>query len=164
MLIGGKDALKVDFHAYLTHLLPLFVSMILIRQWAIRVWRHPTTPTAPLWRPVVLVFTTWPIYTLAWLMALLRVPLRFRSTPKHPTDRLHPAWLFPQLVGVIGLGAGIIHASFTHTLPLLILYFALLQSLPPLILFYQVLKSRWERETQPRPQETALRSVTVKPS
>jgi hypothetical protein len=56
----------------------------------------------------VLVFTTWPIYTLALIMAILRFPLAFRLTPKTRTGTMNPLWLLPQTVMIVVLGAAVL--------------------------------------------------------
>jgi uncharacterized membrane protein len=82
-----------------------------IRRLARRLWRHPATSTALEWRGILLVYATWPVYTLAWAMALVRAPLRFRITPKRAGDppRL---WLAPQALFAVLLAAGAAYALF----------------------------------------------------
>jgi cellulose synthase (UDP-forming) len=99
----GPEALA----QYLARFLPLAVLALLIRQVALCLWRHPSIPMRPLWRAVMLVYATWPIYTAAWVLAVLRVPVAFRPTPKTRTGRLNPLWLVPQLTTVVLLIAGI---------------------------------------------------------
>jgi hypothetical protein len=109
---------------------------LLIRLAAISTWRHPSTPTTLLWRPMMLVYATWPVYTLAWLLALLRVPLGYRLTPKGRSGRLHPAWILPQLMGILLLGIGIAFSlGFSaEPRPPILFGFAAIQS-SPLIVF-----------------------------
>ncbi len=99
LLFGGSGVAKIDFQEYLIHIAPAAVCVLLIRQIAIRFWRHPSVSPSFLWRPWILVPATWPVYTLGWMMALLRMPLSFRATGKTPTAREFPlGWLLPQLV------------------------------------------------------------------
>jgi hypothetical protein len=84
-----------------------------IRRLARRLWRHPSTPTAVEWRGILLVYATWPVYTLAWAMALLRAPLRFRMTPKRASDPQR-LWLLPQALFAVLLAAGAIYALFAE--------------------------------------------------
>jgi hypothetical protein len=61
-----------------------------------------------LWRAMALMYATWPIYVLAWVMAVLRVPLAFRPTPKSQDGRLNPLWLLPQALSVALIAGGMI--------------------------------------------------------
>jgi cellulose synthase/poly-beta-1,6-N-acetylglucosamine synthase-like glycosyltransferase len=109
-LLFGQRMLRADFGEYLIHYLPLAISFFLIRGLARKLWRHPSTPTRLEWRGILLAYATWPIYTLAWLMALVRVPLGFRMTPKHVRGESSPLWLLPHLVFVVLLAAGVLQA------------------------------------------------------
>ncbi len=96
---------------YLEHLLPLIVIMMVIRHLALLRWRHPkiyATKSLFQFKAFVLVAVTWPAYTLAWILAILRVPLKFRPTPKMPGDLLQPVWVLPNLLVImlISLGLG----------------------------------------------------------
>jgi hypothetical protein len=81
---------------------------LIIRILALRRWRHWSLQNNLQGNPMALVYGTWPIYTLAWFMALLRIPLGFRPTPKTRSGRLNPSWLAPQIITslllIIGLG------------------------------------------------------------
>jgi hypothetical protein len=132
------------FQRYLLDLLPLTLCYIVIRPVAIAAHRHPSVVPRPLWRAVALVYFTWPIYTMAWLMAVLRLRLAFRPTPKEATGSIHPAWLFPQLLGMLclALGAGTMlsaggHCADTVARYPLVLAFAAVQCLLPLIVLVQ---------------------------
>lgn len=96
---------------YLQHLLPVVVMTIIIRQLALRRWRPPSIyPTKFLFqvRAFVLVAVTWPAYTLAWILAVLRIPVRFRPTPKVAGDLLHPVWILPHLIVIMLIGMGLV--------------------------------------------------------
>lgn len=113
-LLGGNNAIRAEIQQYFIHLAPLALIEMIIRFLALRKWRHPSVTTASLWRAVVLVYVTWPIYSLAWMMTILRVPLSFRPTPKSTEGRVNPWWVLPQLAtGVLLLG-GIVY-SITST-------------------------------------------------
>jgi len=95
---------------YLKHLLPLMVMTMIIRQLALRRWRPPTIHSTIFlfqFKVFVLVAITWPVYTLAWILAVFRVPVTFRPTPKLPGDLLQPLWILPHLVMVILIGLGL---------------------------------------------------------
>ncbi len=109
-LLFGQRMLRADFEEYLIHYLPLATCFFLIRGLARKLWRHPSTSTRLEWRGILLVYATWPIYTLAWVMALVRIPLGFRMTPKRARGEPSPLWLLPQLVFVVLLAAGVLHA------------------------------------------------------
>jgi hypothetical protein len=127
------------FQSYLLHFVPLVLLDMLIKQVAIQMWRHPSIPATSLRHAIVLVSTTWPIYTLAWIMAQLRLPLKFSPTPKQATARLSPIWLLPQSMTFLLLGSGIILDLLLDSMFFMwILLFALLLLVPHLMLFYQV--------------------------
>lgn len=102
VVLAGNETAVRHFETYLMHLAPLGIITLLIRQLALRRWRHNSISPNYQIKPLVLVYGTWPIYTVAWLMALLRVPLGFRATPKSASGGLNPRWLLPQF-GVLAL-------------------------------------------------------------
>jgi cellulose synthase (UDP-forming) len=93
---------------YLLHLLPLALADLIIRREALRLYRHPSVPVVVPLRALSLIYFTWPVYNLAWLMALLRLPLSFRPTPKAPIGGLNPAWLLPQGLASLAMVAGLV--------------------------------------------------------
>jgi cellulose synthase (UDP-forming) len=139
LLLAGSRVAQVNFHLYLIHLLPLGFMMIVIRQVALNFWRHPTAPQTPLWRATALVYATWPVYALAWLLAVLRVPLTFRPTPKVARSQLNPLWLLPQVAALVILSAGIAYSlTIAHERrPLLVLCFGLAQAACQALLLWQ---------------------------
>ncbi|MGN6565855.1 MAG: glycosyltransferase [Thermomicrobiales bacterium] len=139
LLLAGSRVAQVNFHQYLIHLVPLGIMMVVIRQVALNFWRHPTTPQTPLWRATALVYATWPVYALAWLLAVLRVPLAFRPTPKVAGGQLNPLWLLPQLAALVVLSGGIVYSlTFAHeSRPLLVLGFGLAQAVCHALLLRQ---------------------------
>jgi hypothetical protein len=121
VLIWGSVPVRDAFHQYLLHLAPLAVADTLIRMIAFRLYRHPVTPKTSLAQAVALVYATWPIYMLAWVMALLRLPLGFKPTPKRGTDVLHPVWLLPQITALLLLLGGILYTVIVSKHPLSVL-------------------------------------------
>lgn len=109
-LIQSSGAALEDFQQYLIHLLPLAMMTLLIRLLALRRWRHHSLQRSLQMKPIALVFATWPIYTLAWLMAVLRLPLAFRPTPKAFSGGLNPLWLIPQLASIVLLSIGLVYS------------------------------------------------------
>jgi hypothetical protein len=86
--------------------MPLVICDLIIRWEAIRLCRYEAVPASVPVRAIALVYATWPIYTLAWIMALLHIPLRFRPTPKSSEGKFNPTWVLPQTVAVIALMIG----------------------------------------------------------
>ncbi len=112
-LLNGSEEALVTYQQYLLHLFPLTAITLIIRQLALHRWRHASLKYNLQWKAMALVFATWPIYTVAWIMAILRAPLRFRPTPKTSSGALRPAWLGPQLVTTFLLTIGLV-ASLWH--------------------------------------------------
>lgn len=110
VLLSGSNAAQAALQQYFIYLTPLILADSMIRYLALRRWHHPSVYTDSLWRAVILVYVTWPIYTLAWIMAVLRVPLSFRPTPKSSAGRVPLLWVLPQLATVILLLGGIVHS------------------------------------------------------
>lgn len=136
ILIYGDFELRRIFHEYLRAIAPLAVADVLIRHVALRMWRHPSVNTTSLSRAITLVYSTWPTYTMAWFMALTRIPLGFRATPKETGRRLPPVWLLPQILALLLLGWGLWYTVyFGHHQPSLLLAFALIQLLLQLRIF-----------------------------
>jgi cellulose synthase (UDP-forming) len=102
-----SESFLAGFEEYLFYLLPLAVMTWLIRTLAFWQWRHPSEQVTSQWRAVLLVYATWPIYTLAWFMAVFRLPLAFRPTPKQVGGPLSPLWLAPQFIALLLLLIGI---------------------------------------------------------
>jgi cellulose synthase (UDP-forming) len=139
ILILGNAPTREAFHAYLIHLTPVAVCDMLIKHLALRLWRHESTPKTSLAGAITLVYATWPIYLLAWLMAVLRLPLSFRPTPKSKTGDLKPVWLLPQITTVLLLMMGILYTVIVHEhRPSLLLLFAVVQGSIQLVLL-----TRW---------------------
>jgi cellulose synthase (UDP-forming) len=111
VILRQDGATIAAFEQYLWHLGPLAVMVLLIRMLALRRWRHRSiNQKAMQWQPLALVLATWPIYTAAWLMALLRLPLGFRPTPKATSSGgLNPVWLLPQWSSVLLLAVGLVY-------------------------------------------------------
>lgn len=140
ILIFGDAELRMVFHHYLRHIAPLAVADAVIRYVALKSWRHPSVRSTSFVRAITLVYSTWPTYTLAWFMALTRIPLRFRATPKplqgsaeganrSGRSLLPPVWLLPQLGALLLLAGGLWYTVVVseHS-PSLLLAFALVQA------------------------------------
>ena len=123
-LNGGERVAHIDFTAYLEHILPLVFIALLIRQVAMRTLRHPSVTTRVLWRPMLLVMATWPVYLLGLVLTVLRVPIDYRPTPKAKGRNLALLWLLPQAASA----AVLVYLIATHlTSPPILLLFAAFQ-------------------------------------
>lgn len=162
-LLWPTDTVIHAYQDYLIHFTPMALMTLVIRTLALRRWRHPSLQTSFQWKPIALVFATWPIYTVAWVMAVLRVPLKFRPTPKSHSGNFQPVWLVPQFASVLLLLLGILIAivsgnGFAYPLVLLV---AAGQLLPQLALF-MLLAVRWLKRLvrsyiiAPMPQTTPM--------
>jgi hypothetical protein len=97
---------------------------LLIRQVAMRTLRHPSVTTRILWRPMILVMATWPVYLLGLVLTVLRVPIEYRLTPKAKGRNLALLWLLPQAAAASVL----VYLIATHlTSPPILLLFAAFQ-------------------------------------
>ena len=144
VLLGGERVARVDLTQYLIHLLPLTLSAFGIRLAALRVWRHHSVPVTAQWKALVLVHSSWPLYAWAWVMALIRVPLGFRLTPKSTVPRETPwAWTAAQVGGVLLLAAAAV-VGRDGAYPILAL-FAAIQAWPAVECLRQILRERWRR-------------------
>lgn len=124
VLFSADETRLTNTQQYFIHLFPMAFMDTLIRGLALRRWRHITVSYDMQWRAIVLVFASWPIYTLSWLMAVLRLPLSFRPTPKETAGRINPVWIMPQLVSAFFILAGLVYSIYTAHLNLswLLLY------------------------------------------
>jgi cellulose synthase (UDP-forming) len=128
-LFKATPTALASFQSYLIHLLPLVLADMVIRQVALWHWGLPASLVNVQWRATTLIYATWPIYTLTWLMALLRLPLNFRPTPKNSTGGLNPLWLLPQMAALLLLAVGLFYSVYVSDVgnyPL-VFGFALLQ-------------------------------------
>lgn len=162
VLILADFDTRAIFHDYLRHITPLAFFDILIRHLALRVFRHGTTPKTSLMRTVTLVYATWPVYLYAWLLAILRLPLKFRPTPKDPSAGLNPLWLFPQTMALVFLVSGIVYTviKLGHPISLLLLFSVVQAALQLLLLV------RWlnlEINLRKRPGQVRATSTQSQP-
>jgi len=145
MLLGGRRVAHIDFEAYLMHLAPFVVMSMCIQRTAVHFFRHPSIPSRVMWRPMCLVVATWPVYTLAWLMAIARVPLRFLPTPKAVSGHVSVLWLLPQICALLLLASAACFALVMPQpdgLPVTLLAFAALQAIPMLVLLLQAWREK----------------------
>jgi cellulose synthase (UDP-forming) len=107
VLFSGNPHALNHLNSYLWHLLPLGLITIAFKQLTLNQQLHPSVEARQPLKPLSLLYLTWPIYTIAWLMAMFRVPLRFRTTPKQPRGRLNLKWIVPQTIVSILLLLGL---------------------------------------------------------
>ncbi|HSM57576.1 MAG TPA: cellulose synthase catalytic subunit [Candidatus Sulfomarinibacteraceae bacterium] len=142
VLIFGDISTKIGFHHYLLHLGPLVVFDMLIRHVSLAIWQHEATPRTSLAGAVTLVYATWPIYLLAWMMAVLRLPLAFKLTPKSGSEKLKVNWLLPQILAVVLLVWGILYTVYVaNEQPSFLIMAAAVQAVLQLRLLYKWLDS-----------------------
>jgi cellulose synthase/poly-beta-1,6-N-acetylglucosamine synthase-like glycosyltransferase len=143
LIFAGGDA-RWAFHDYLIRIAPLALVDALIRHFALRFYRHQSSPNTSLARAVALVYGTWPIYMLAWGMAILRLPLKFQPTPKRKDSELNLVWLLPQIFALAFLIAGSLYTVVVLNHPFsILLAFAILQGSVQIIFL-----SRWLYATE----------------
>jgi cellulose synthase (UDP-forming) len=161
VLIFSAASFRDAFHAYLMQLTPLAMCDVLIRASALSAYRHPATPRTSLVKAVTLIYATWPIYLLAWLMAIFRMPLAFRPTPKSASGKLKPVWLLPQVLALLLLTAGALYTVLVggHR-PSLLLVFAILQGALQLFLLSQWLNADVAVAQAVSKSLTALREIS----
>ncbi|HSF79923.1 MAG TPA: glycosyltransferase [Anaerolineales bacterium] len=133
---------RAAFHSYLIHLTPLIFCDALLRYVSLRVWRHASIQYSSLLRAVLLVYSTWPIYLQAWLMALIRLPLSFHPTPKSKSGKLHPLWLLPQfsIVFFLLVGTGYTVRVVGHP-PSMLLVYAIVQGVLQMVILVRWMHS-----------------------
>jgi cellulose synthase/poly-beta-1,6-N-acetylglucosamine synthase-like glycosyltransferase len=143
ILIFEDQATRDAFHSYLLHLSPLILCDMALRAVALHTWRHPSVRGLSFFSAVVLIYSSWPIYLLAWGMALFRTPLSFRPTPKTRSGRVNLLWLLPQTLMFLLLLAGLVYTVLVKGHPFsLLLSFAVLQAALQLLLLYPSILSK----------------------
>jgi cellulose synthase (UDP-forming) len=143
VLLFGDVATRAAFHNYLWHLMPLVALDVVIRGYALERHRHEDLPESTLLGAVVLVYASWPVYLVAWTFALLRLPVRFRPTPKDRLQRLSVVWLLPQIITVVLLMAGLYQTVMGRHRISLVLAAAIAQGMLQLLLLL-----RWVKEDE----------------
>ncbi len=154
ILLGENIQAVLAYEQYLLHLAPLACFNVLLHGAALRRWMHPSLRARVMWKAVVLVYITWPVYTLAWIMALLRIPLAFRPTPKTSTGYLNPWWLVPQLLTTAFLVGGVLFRLSQGGYPSILVLVAAIALAVPQVLFFWSLSSFSHARTQPELSDT----------
>src|SRR5262249_31218753 len=99
-----------DLSSYLLCAIPLGVAAVLVRHLASAFWSP--APDAPhlRWRGYVMSCALWPVTTLAFICALLRVRVPHIATPKEHSGGTHLSLIVPQVV----LSAALVVGVATH--------------------------------------------------
>ncbi len=144
VLLSRNRSAQEDFQEYLLALAPLLLLILLIRHVALRSSRHPSVVVSLLWRAIVLIYATWPVYTLASLMTILRVPFGFRPTPKEASHPLKPGWLLPHLAAVFWPGSAVLYSVLVggRNMPVTLVLIVGCLSAPQVLLVGHWLRSR----------------------
>ena len=115
VLFLGSEKEVAGYSQYILHALPLALATFVIRAVALRhhastaVKAYLKTPVYLQWKPLILVAGTWPTYTVAWFLTLLRVPTAFRPTPKTASGHSPKLpWILPQLIAGVLILVGVI--------------------------------------------------------
>lgn len=118
ILFFGDAATRDAFHSYLLHIGPLLGVDAAIRAYTLRNHRYADMPSSTLLGAVVLIYASWPIYLLAWTLAVLRFPLKFMPTPKDRQQYLPFTWLLPQFITMLLLLGGMLYTTLALDHPL----------------------------------------------
>ncbi len=97
ILTFGPLSARAAFSEYLLHSIPFAASVILVRRAALSAWGGNSSSMASNWRGYVHTFLLWPVYTLALVLALLRIRVPHISTPKKTSRRIPPILVVPQV-------------------------------------------------------------------
>ena len=114
VLLSRSETMLAEYENYLLHLLPLAAATALIRTVVLRHLAYPNLKqvmnkgTVLQWKPLLLVLGTWPVYLLAWFLAIFRIPVSFLPTPKEPAGHgPNLFWIWPQILTMMALFVGI---------------------------------------------------------
>ena len=161
-LIANKPPISANLQDYMSHLVPLMVVTIAIRMAALWCWHHPSVRTIRTYRAWILIHATWPVYTFAWAMAVLRRPLRFIATPKRYSRALPWRFLTPLASGVLLLAlVSILKAASGEAGPLkVLLAVAALQAFPQIVVVWMAC-GQARRQTSPVGQGLPVASGAI---
>jgi cellulose synthase (UDP-forming) len=98
VLTSGGVSSREAFSQYLLFSLPFAGTVIWVRRLALGLWHAISSTVKSNWRGYLHTFLQWPVYTLAFLLALLRVRVGHIATPKVSEGRARPLLVAPQAV------------------------------------------------------------------
>jgi cellulose synthase (UDP-forming) len=107
-LLFGSAATVDGFAEYLLRALPLAAAVVGVRALANALWNVQAEAVGFKWRGYTLAFALWPVYTGAFIRAILRIPLPHIATPKRRTAEAHPRLVMAQLTLIALLASGIV--------------------------------------------------------
>lgn len=152
LVLASHDAAALRFfQGYLLALSPVVLMDVLIRNSALAAWSPPNEISTSVRRAVALVYATFPIYTAAWLMALLRLPLSFRPTPKTSQEGLRSIQRLPLILILLLLGVALAYGLCCRHSSAVVLVFAVMQTIPILVLLSQSSLGR-QRQGRRKPE------------
>lgn len=93
------DAAAAGFTSYFFHALPLGAAVLGLRLLANALWNPQRTDGRRFnWSGYAISVAFWPVYTLALIGAVFRMPVPHMATPKEGTGRAHPWIVAPQML------------------------------------------------------------------
>jgi cellulose synthase (UDP-forming) len=115
VLASFTPQVRPALDAYLLHAIPFFASVLLVHVAANNIVRlKPDQPEFDL-RGDLLVLCSWPVYTLALIATLLRIPQTFVATPKERTGANRWLPVLPQVFAVALLLGSTVYGLFSHS-------------------------------------------------
>jgi len=107
VLLAGDAGARLDFARYLASAAPLGAAVLLVRAVTNRVWNPQRAARGVNPWGYALACALWPVYTVALVCAVLRVPIPHLATPKERNPRPRPLLALPQMVLLTALLAAI---------------------------------------------------------
>jgi cellulose synthase (UDP-forming) len=104
---GG--AAGAAFTSYVVHAIPMGVLVLGIRSAVNALWNPQQSSTQRLnWSGYAISVAFWPVYTLALVGALFRLPVPHIATPKEASGKAHPWVVAPQMLLCAALIAAVV--------------------------------------------------------
>ncbi|HSP88360.1 MAG TPA: glycosyltransferase family 2 protein [Ignavibacteriaceae bacterium] len=136
--------INAQFRNYILHSIPFLFMFFIIQVFTKNFYFIKRQKKGFNAEGYILVLGTWPVYTFAFLSALLRIKIPFIATPKNKTNLMdNLVLIIPQLITVLVLLAGIIYKISTGVLsnPSFTILFALVMILLHSGVFFAVWES-----------------------
>ncbi len=149
-LSGSSEKFTNYFASYLYHAIPFLFVFIFTHQYAGKHYRvKPMEPGFRL-RGIILVFGTWPIYTIAFVFAIFGIKLRFMATPKTSRKRKFLKLIMPQILAttiLFVLFSTNLMLSFFYSYTIIVNAFAFGLAVIHTGIFYAVWES-WKKQKE----------------
>jgi cellulose synthase (UDP-forming) len=124
VLCFGSDATLTGFSDYLNHSVPLAFFYTFITFFVDKNYSAATLPAGRPGSGMLLVFGSWPIYTLSFIVSVLRINVPFTPTPKETRGGNYLRLVLPQIITVCALcGAMLWRFDFGKVVNLPVLLF-----------------------------------------